>query len=343
MSLAPSASFTLGNLRYDSHAAELSVTLALLPGVSGFRVDLPSAADVSFQPGDPARLDLDGGEGSQTVLVGTVRAVSRGFRRTRVVAADASADLAALRSASTFVGQAGGDVIARLADEAGVTVGDNDLDLSLAAYAADQRRTAAEHVAYLAGLGGALATVDGDNRLAVRNRPDGPADAALLYGRELLEIDARTVSAPAPVVPIGDGPAGSADADDAMRPTVSPLPDGAPSPGKDARWQPAPVLRTPGVAVAAAEAYAKAGSGAAQRLHARGFLLPALRPGMVVQIQSLPDGFGDTDTWLLTRVVHRLRANDAGTTILDGEALGTAGGGLPRLLASAVAAVGSLL
>src|SRR5581483_8916713 len=124
------------------------------------------------QPGDPARLDVDGGEGAETVLVGTVRSVRRGFARTRVVAADASADLCALRSVSTFVGQAGGDVVARLCDEAGVTVGDNDLDLPLAAYAADQRRTVAEHVAYLAGLGGALATVDADNRLALRLRPD---------------------------------------------------------------------------------------------------------------------------------------------------------------------------
>src|SRR5581483_10418988 len=118
MSLAASASFTLGDKRYDSHAAELAVTLALLPGVSSFRVDLPAAADVTCQPGDPARLDVDGGEGAETVLVGTVRSVQRGFARTRVVAADASADLCALRSVSTFVGQAGGDVVARLCDEA---------------------------------------------------------------------------------------------------------------------------------------------------------------------------------------------------------------------------------
>jgi hypothetical protein len=342
MTLAPSASFTLGDLRYASHAAELSVTLATLPGVSSFRVDLPAAAEVTCQPGDPARLDLDGGEGSQTVLVGSVRAVTRRFGTTHVVCADAGADLAALRSASTFVGQAGSDVIARLADEAGVTVGDNDLDLPLAAYAADQRRTVAEHLAYLAGLGGALALVDADNQLVVRLRPDGPADTALLYGRELLELDVRDVALPAPLVPIGDGPAGSSDAPDALRPTLTPLPDGAPAPGASARWQASAVLRTPGVAVAAGEAYAKAQSGAARRLRARGFLLPALRPGMVIEIQSLPDAFGAA-TFLLTRVTHRIRPRDAGSTILEGEALGAAAGGLPGLLASAVSAVGSLL
>jgi hypothetical protein len=341
MTLSPSATFTLGDLRYDSHAAELTVTLALLPGVNSFQVDLPAAANVSCQPGDPARLDLDGGEGATTVLVGTVRGVRRGLQRTRVTAADASADLAAHRSASTFVGQSGADVVARLADEAGVTVGDNDLDLALGAYTADQRRTAAEHVAALADLGGALAGVDADNRLALRARPAGPADTALLYGRELISYDARDGATLAPPVLIGNGPAGSPDAPDALRPTVGSLPDGAPAPGAAARWLPSAVLRTPGVAVAAGQAAAQAQAGKARRLRARGFLLPTLRPGMVVEVQSVPEPLGDA-TWLLTRVVHRLRPHDGGTTILEGETLGT-GGGLPGLLASAVAAVGSLL
>ena len=63
MSLSPSCSITLGDLRYDSHALELSVTLSVLPGVNSFRVDLPATVTVSCQPGDPARLDIDGGEG----------------------------------------------------------------------------------------------------------------------------------------------------------------------------------------------------------------------------------------------------------------------------------------
>jgi hypothetical protein len=341
MTLSPSSSITLGDLTYDSHATLLSVTLSVLPGVNSFSVDLPAAATVNCQPGDPARLDLNGGEGATRVCVGTVRSIRRGFSTTRVTAADASADLASLRSAATFIGQSGADVVARLADESGVSVGDNSLDLPLGAYAADQRRTAAEHVAYLAGLGGALAVVDADNRLAVRLRPSGPADLALLYGRELVTCEVRNFPVGASVVPIGNGPAGSADAIDALRPTATPLPDAATAPGPKARWFSAPVLRTPRAAVAAGDAYQKAGAGAGHRLRARGFLLPQLRPGMVIEIQSLPGSFAD-GTWLLTRVTHRLRAVDAGSTVIDAESLAAASG-LPGLLASAVAAVGGLL
>jgi hypothetical protein len=101
------------------------------------------------------------------------------------------------------------------------------------------------------------------------------------------------------------------------------------------------VLRTPKVVLAAGDAYAKAQAGVGRRLRAHGFLQPALRPGTVVEIQQLPGAFAD-GTWLLTRVVHRLRPYDAGTTTFESESLAAAAGA-PGLLASAVAAVGSLL
>lgn len=341
MSLAPSCRITLGDLRYDSHALDVSVTLAVLPAVNSAQVELPSAVTVSCQPGDAATVELDGGEGRTTVLTGTVRAIDRGLSRIRVTVADAGADLSDLRPTITTTGQAGADVVGRLADEAGVTLGDRALDLPLAAYAAHQARTAAEHVAYLAGLGGALAVVDADNTLALRARPEGPATVALLYGRELTECRVHDAPVRTSRVPIGSGPAGNTSAPDALRPTAGPLPEDATAPGREARWVAAPILRTPAAAVSAGKAYAKAQGSAGRRLRARGFLMPALRPGMAIEIQELPGSIA-YGAWLLTRVVHRLRPHDAGTTAIEAESLASASG-LPGLAASAVAAVGSLL
>lgn len=341
MSLSPSCSITLGDLRYDSHALDLSVTLTVLPGVNSAHVDLPSTTRVSCVPGDTAKVELDGGDGKTTVLTGTVRSIDRGLMRVRVTVADAGADLCALRAAITTTGQAAADVVGRLADEAGVTLGDRALDLPLGAYTTHQGRTAAEHVAYLATMGGALATVDADNSLALRARPTGPADVALLYGRELLECSVRDFPVRAARVPIGNGPAGNASAPDVLRFTTGPLPEDASGPGPDARWVAAPILRTPGAAVSAGEAWAKAQASAGRRLRARGFLMPALRPGMAIEIQELPGSIAD-GAWLLTRVVHRVRQYDAGSTSIEAESLAAASG-LPGLGASAAAAAGSLL
>ena len=87
------AKITLGDLRYDSHALDLSVTLTVLPGVNSVHVDLPSTTTVSCAPGDSAKVELDGGDGRTTVLTGTVRSIDRGLMRVRVTVADAGADL----------------------------------------------------------------------------------------------------------------------------------------------------------------------------------------------------------------------------------------------------------
>ena len=340
MSLAPSTGFTLGDRRYGAHASKLTVTLALLPGVDSFRVTLPARADVTCVPGDQALLELDGGEGSTTVITGKVRGVRRGLDGIEVWAADAGADLAAVRPAATYVGQAGEDVVSALAGEAGVSLGAVDLDLPLASYVAHQQRTSAEHVAILADLGGTVASVDGDGSVTLRKRPSGPADAALLFGRELIDYQVHDGPAQPARVLIGNGPAGTVEAPDALRPTVDRLPEDAPSPGAGAVWRPAPILRTPSVIASASRAADGATGAASKRLTARCFLLPKLRPGMAIEIQSLPDGF-DGGPWLLTRVVHRVGADGAGTTRLEAESgAGGAGGGL---LGAALSAVGSLL
>ena len=68
-----------------------------------------------------------------------------------------------------------------MASDAGVDLGDVDVDLDLAAYAAHQGRTAAEHVAYLATLAGALATINANGELDVGPMPGPQAEVALHF------------------------------------------------------------------------------------------------------------------------------------------------------------------
>src|SRR5262249_61440535 len=92
----------LGRSVFGSHAAAVTVTLAGLPGVSRFDVSFPAAVAVDAGPGDDASLDLDGGEGSETVLTGKVRGFRRDVELTEVLVADASAALAAYPPPPTY-------------------------------------------------------------------------------------------------------------------------------------------------------------------------------------------------------------------------------------------------
>jgi hypothetical protein len=340
VSLVPAASFILGNFRYDSHAAAIAAPLALLPGVNSFRVMLPASAQLDAEPGEDASLTLDGGEGAETVLTGKISSIRRGFQTAEVVVVDGASQLAAFRPAATYEKQAAKEVIRGLASEASIDIGNIDLDVQLAAYVAHQRRTAAEHIAYLATLAGAVARFEPDGKLTV-TAPSDTAEMALLYGREISA--ARVCRRPPPAVQrfaIGNGPAGSANAPDALRHTTSRLPGDAAAPGASVVWDVNHVLRVPSAAVSASSAATTRFARKATTITADCFLLPKLRPGMVIEIQELPNGLSG-GPWMLTRVEHRLSPTAGGATIFAGISAGEAG--LGGALGALAGSVGGLL
>jgi hypothetical protein len=340
MALAPKASITLGSEKFDSHALRVVVDLAPLPAIDSFVATFPAAVSISGAVGDDASLDLDGGEGSETVLQGKIRMLRYGLRYTEVVVAAASAALADLRPATTYRNQSADDVVQALASNADVNVADSSIGLPMAAYVADQRRTAAEHIAWLASLGGAIARVNSDGDLEVNRPTSAMPDIAIKYGRELISCDVRAIPAPAAHrIRTGSGPAGSAMALNALRPSKEALPKGADDPGADAVWQPAAVLRTPAAAASAGAAADLVASSGATRIRAEAFLLPKLRPGTVLDVQDLPGALAG-GPWLVTRVTHLLDAQSGGRTFFEGDE--ASGLDLSALAGAALSAIGGL-
>ncbi|MGE0824811.1 MAG: hypothetical protein AB7P18_22165 [Candidatus Binatia bacterium] len=341
MSLTPTASVTLGNFRYDTHVAAVVASLAGLPRGNTFTVRLPETAPVEAAANDDAILVLDGGEGLETVVTGKLRTFHRHLSATTVSAADGGADLSSFRPAVTYERQSAKDIIRALANEVQVRIGRLDLDLSLAAYVADPARTAAEHIAALARLGGAVASLDGQGHLQVTMRPGPQAQTALRYGREILTYTVREhPGAPVRYVSVGNGPSSSAEAPNALRHTSAVIPTDAPAAGRSVVRQVVPILRTPRAALVASQAQEKAQAAAIRRLSAGCFLLPRLRPGMVIEVQDLPERL-PSGSWLITRVEHRLTPGQGGHTTVEAESAATTG--LGGVLQGALAAVGGLL
>jgi hypothetical protein len=340
MSLIPALSVTLGNYRYDTHAAAVTVRLGLLPQANCFQMTLPDRVDVPAVPGDPASLDLDGGEGAETVLTGTLRSITHSLGQQIATVADSGADLAAFRPAATYEKQEARDIVRALAVGIGAEINTIDLDWPVPVYVAHQRRTAAEHIGELARLAGGLAYTEADGRLTVVPVPDGQPDLALRHGREVVTYEVRAFPGPSVRrLAIGHGPAGSAGAPEALRPTVGALPGDAPRPGPQAVWTPMPLARTPKAANTASQALERLAGATGLRVYARCFLLPGLRPGQVIEVQDLPPGLSG-GPWLLTRVCHQLQPGRPGTTRLEGRSAGEGAGGL---LGAALSAIGGLL
>ena len=251
----------------------------------------------------------------------------RGPAAIEVDLTDAGAALGAARPVLSRSAGTAADVVRALAGAVEVTTGRLTLDLPLAAYVADEGRTAGEHIARLAGLAGAMATVDGDGTVAATPPPEAPEVPA--YGREITAYRV-TDAVPAATV-VGDwcraGRLGRRPGRPGARRAGAAR--GRAGAGRRHRLAATPLLRVPAAAVTATDAHARASAATARRLYARTVLLPVLRPGTVVQIQDLPgETNGGTSDWLLTRVRHRVRPGPGSFSELDGVAAGVGGGGL---------------
>ena len=340
MSISPSIKISLGDLVYESQVMQLESQLTLLPGVNRVKVLLPAKVKFEAVPGDDCTVELGFTDEPELVFTGQIRRTQRGFLHTEVLCTDAGAALHRFRPAATFEKQAAKDIIDALASEVGVDVDKIDLGLQLAAYAAHQRRTAAEHIAHLAKLAGAIAYVTPEGALRAINWPEGKPDLALRYGRDIEDYRVSDIEAPAyQPFHIGNGPAGSASAPDALRQSLTALPDNATSAGLDAVWQAQAILRTPEAAATAAESAARALAVMTKQVRAHCILSPAIKVGSIVEVQELPDELAG-GPWLISRVEHAVQPGRQSSTMIEGL---TADSGLLSQLTDALSSVGGFL
>jgi hypothetical protein len=288
MTLTPVVSVTLAQQRYDTHAFDAVIELVALPGVGAARIQLPARANVSADVGDSAAVSAGLGGDPEPIVTGTIYAIRRRAGGTEVIIADAAAQLAALRPSFTYQRQGAREIIRALADAAGIETGRVDLDVPLASYVAHANRTAGEHIATLAALGGAGASIAGDGALNVEPL-DERASVALRYGRDLLAFEESSWrGSTAEHVPIGSGP-GNVDGPDALHQTVARIPDTAPAPGPDSVWVSTPVLRSSTTVRTAREALARRDIAFTRQVNATCLLSPQLRPGVVAEVHEVPD------------------------------------------------------
>jgi hypothetical protein len=341
MTLRPAISVRLGGQRFEAHAAEVRVSLGLLPAVDEARLRLPSGLEIEASPGDEAELTLDGGEGAQVVLTGTLSGRASGFEGHRLTLAGAGHRLARLRPATTYQAQPVAAIVADLADQAEVSSGRIEATTELVTFAAHAASGAHEHVARLAEISGGLARFGADGALEVLSWPSGTPERRLRYGRELVRYAAgpRSIGATV-VVRVGSGSATAARAPDALLPTVEALPEGAPEAGPDTIRVSTPFLRTPTAARDATDAATRRRAAQGTTVRASALLQPGLRPGAVVDVADLPAGL-DAGPWLITRVRHRLVPGGAGRTDFEGWAASPPD--LAGALSGLASAVGGLL
>jgi len=337
--LIPAFQLRLGDKIYGPQVATLVLRRARLPATDRLEVRLPSAAAVSAAPGDEVSLELDGGEGSQTVFTGRVALIRRRFDAVEVVARGGADRLAHARPVLALAKVTAGEAIRRLADAAGVAVAEVAGGPTLAVYALDGRATALAEVARLAAFTGATAFLDGEGRLVVSDPAVLAEPLPLRYGREILEAEATEGedSGPAPVVTGEGGDPGGEQA----RWIIADFNRGSP-PATDAPRVAMPELRTRADAQAAAAAIANASRARARAVRLTTFLIPGIAPGTRLAIAQMP-GTVNLAQATVHQVQHSVTADGMALTRLWGTGFEGGGGLLDSLVGAVAGAVGGAL
>ncbi|MGZ4334858.1 MAG: contractile injection system protein, VgrG/Pvc8 family [Gaiellaceae bacterium] len=300
--------------------AEVSVEAGLAPAVDAASVVLAARDDApSAALTDTGHVSLGFADDATVgVFKGAVCAVGRTVSgKTRVVASNGGAALAAFRLDQGYEQQSAGDVVRDLAGKAAVDTGSVDDGPSLPYYVVDSLHSAWEHVAKLAALSGFEAWLDADNALHFGPFQAGSPVQTFTYGQDVLELDAlEAPPAAGSVTVVGEGSAGS-NGSDAWSWNLK---DASPLKGTAGSGDPALVLqlgalRSADAASAAAQgivAKAKLG-GLTARLLVPG--APKAAVGSTVAIAGAPD---DTlnGSWLVRCTRHRLVKARGYTTLL---------------------------
>jgi hypothetical protein len=331
----------MGSQRWTNQLLRLEVELCGAPGIDRMRVTLPAAAPFSAEEGDPVELTLNSGEIEKAVFSGVIDSIRKWETGIEVTALDASGILARYRPSITYENVTPGSLIRALAADAGVRTGSIENGSELVCYVADPARTAWEHVARVSAWIGALVTVSEQNQVESKVVQTASADLALRYGREILAVERTRRAAPVQSFTVaGESGTGTASSLDAHRMVTDFFagnrPDG---PARSAIWEWQPALRTVSAAAMAGTARLRAYASARDAGKLTAILIPSARPGTVIQMQDAPDGLPEGPVWI-SRVRHRLTAEQAVSSIWFSDSGGPSAAGL---LGSAASAVGSLL
>lgn len=311
--LRPAYGLTAGTQRWTQQLTALELRLVPGPEIEELTVVLPAAAPVKAEPGDAVALELDGGEGSQAVFAGKLVSVERGLRDIVLRAESALGELARFFPATTFENVSAGTVIRALAEDAGLAVGNIADGVQLPFYAADPALSANEHATRLAAWSGALLLSSSDGGVEATIVDASSATLALRHGRELTGF-AVARDRPADAITVaGESGAGDAGAPDALRLSADVFAGNRPAgPELGSRWSWEPALRTAKAAASAAASRSRDLAAGERTARLDAFLLPALRPGLAIEIQDLPVGMHG-GPWWVERVRHRIGPNGAVT------------------------------
>lgn len=323
MLLHPAYKLTIGDKIVDttdepqaSTAVSIDVALDLAVPADSFTLVLGQVGGFQPQRDDDAKIELGFADDELTqVMVGKVLSVDEGLTTRRILGQGPMRLLLASSLAETFLNMSAGDIVQRLAQEVGLTVGRAEPGITFPAYVVDSRRSLYRHLCDLAELCGFDLYVNSDGELVFAPFQRGNAIHIFDYGKQILELEFEQRPPLAGQVQVWGESAGGDQGENSWAWLAK---DFGNLKGVGGEAQPVLLLERSAVRTGeAARAAAEAAFTRLERQRLRGSLLstgqPQVKLGDAVELRRLPQASFD-GTYQVRSVRHRLDKTRGFTT-----------------------------
>jgi phage protein D len=197
MLLHPAYKLTIGDKIVDttdepqaSTAVSIDVALDLEAPADSFTLVLGQVGGFQPQRDDDAKIELGFADGELTqVIVGKVTSADNGLTTRRLTGHGPMRLLLGATLAEHFLNMNAGDVVQRLAQEAGLTVARAEPGILFPAYVVDSRRSLYRHLFDLAELCGFDLYVNSDGELVFAPFQSGNAIHVFDFGKQIIELE----------------------------------------------------------------------------------------------------------------------------------------------------------
>ena len=304
--LTPAYRLVIGDREVDttdepraSTVERLEVDLDLDTPADSLRLRLGSVDGLKPVEDDAATVELGYADESSLTLVltGGIVSVEPGLTLTHVMALSPAQKLLALSHEETFQDMSAGEIVRKLAEEAGLGVARADAGTTFPAYVIDGRRSLYAHMRDLADLSGFLLLVDERGDVVFRPLSQPATTHVFEFAKHIVELEIERGDPESASVDVrGESPGTSRGEDSwAWLTKDSTGSRGTAGNGSPTRLLERPVLRTAESTQRAADAAFASLSSRATRGRLRTFGRPQIRLGDTIRIKDVPDDRLDGD------------------------------------------------
>lgn len=193
----------------SSTVIRLEVELDMNTSADTFNIVLSQLNGLLVNKGDSCKVELGYKDSLTKVIEGTIEVIESNISCIDIKGFNAISKLVNLRINQIYESQTAGAIVADLANQAGVTIGEKEDGIALPFYVVDSARNGYEHIQNLAAKCGFDVYLTSDSKLTFKGFQKTAGDHMIEYAKDIINLEMTNHAEERQVIVYGESPASS--------------------------------------------------------------------------------------------------------------------------------------